>query len=96
MPTKKFKFIRGGHFEFQQNLENITCTSPYCGECELFLTSSFRARVICTASEPNSQKLYVTIDQLYYLPDVTDAAEASGSDVVWFGIYKNVNLIQLK
>ena len=31
---KKLKFIRGGSFEFQQNLKKITCTSPYCGECD--------------------------------------------------------------
>ena len=32
--TKNMKFSHGGHFEFQQNLKQITCTSPYCGECD--------------------------------------------------------------
>ena len=27
------RFIHGGHFEFQVNLEKITCTFPYRGEC---------------------------------------------------------------
>ena len=29
--SKKLKLIHGGHFEFQQHLKKITCTSPYCG-----------------------------------------------------------------
>ena len=33
-PTKKLKLIRGGYFEFQWNLEKVTCTSPYGGECD--------------------------------------------------------------
>ena len=30
---KKLKLIRGGHFEFQQKLLKIRCTSSYCEEC---------------------------------------------------------------
>ena len=33
-PTKKIKLIRGGHFKFQQNLEKVTRTSAYHGECD--------------------------------------------------------------
>ena len=32
--TKKLKLICGGHFEYQYNLEKVTCTSPYRGECD--------------------------------------------------------------
>ena len=31
---ENMKFIHGGHFEFQQNLKKITCTSPYRGKCD--------------------------------------------------------------
>ena len=34
------KLIRGGHFEFQLNLENITWTYPYLGKCEISLIIS--------------------------------------------------------
>ena len=33
-PQKIMKFIHGDHFEYQQNIEKITCTSPYREECD--------------------------------------------------------------
>ena len=47
-PKKKI-IIHGGHFEFQQNLKKITCTSPYCGECgsKILIISDVKFQSFC-------------------------------------------------
>ena len=46
---RKLKLICGGHFELQWNLEKVTCTSPYRGECDckIWIISDFKFWSFC-------------------------------------------------